>query len=175
MNVNQNILKNIYKCIKICKNGGIINYATNFYQIFYNTTNYLLGVDILAVKLLKRSIVKYFILSCIASLIDFLIAYICYRWLKLNYMLSCNFGIASGLVFHYFTSMKYVFDSDGNGKFFFIYMATFFLGLALANGTMWICYDLESLPFIISKMASMGVPFFATYFIRKKLLGVKVH
>lgn len=80
----------------------------------------------MAVKLLKRSIVKYFMLSCIASLIDFLIAYICYRWLKLNYMLSCNFGIASGLVFHYFTSMKYVFDSDGNGSSFSFTWLLFF-------------------------------------------------
>lgn len=175
MNINQKILKNIYKCIKICKIGGIINYTTIFYQIFYNTTNHLLGDDILVFKLLKLSIIKYFILSCIASLIDFLIAYICYRCLKFNYMLSCNFGIVSGLIFHYFTSMKYVFNSDENGKFFFIYMVTFFLGLALANGTMWICYDLESLSFIISKIASMGVPFFATYCIRKKLLGVKAH
>lgn len=124
-------------------------------------------------KFLNLSIIKYFIISSIAGVIDLIAAYICYRYLNYNYLLSCNIGIFAGLIFQYFTTLKYVFKKNKKGTFFFVFVGTFFLGLALADGTMWVSWDVLSLPFIVSKMASMGIPFFITYFIRRRLLGVK--
>lgn len=124
-------------------------------------------------RLLNLNIVKYFIFSCISSILDFGISYLCYRKLNMNYLLSCNIGIITGLIFHYFASVRYVFKKDSGIKFFFIYMITFFIGLILANGTMWISYDIGKMTFFISKFLSMGIPFFITYFIRKRLLGVQ--
>lgn len=141
--------------------------------MYHDMTNYFLGDDILISRFLKLSIIRYFMISCIAGLIDLIAAYICYEALNYNYLLSCNIGIFTGLIFQYFTSLKYVFRNNKKGAFFFVFMVTFFLGLALADGTMWISCDLLSLPFIVSKAASMGIPFFITYFIRKKFLGVK--
>jgi hypothetical protein len=54
-----------------------------------------------------------------------------------------------------------------------VFLTTFFIGIALADGTMWTSYSLLHLSFLISKVLSMGVPFFITYFIRKGLLGMK--
>jgi len=119
--------------------------------------------------------VKYFIFSCLSSIIDLSISYVLYEKINLNYLLACNLGIISGLIFHYFYSMKYVFKKDGLINSFIIYMLTFFLGLILANGIMCTSYELGHLSFIISKILSMIGPFFITYFIRKRLLGVKTN
>lgn len=91
----------------------------------------------------------------------------------INYLLACNLGIFSGIIFQYITSMKYVFQKDNFVHAFSIYILTFFLGLALANGTMYISYELGSLSFLHSKLISMGVPFFIMYSLRKRLLGLK--
>lgn len=124
-------------------------------------------------KILKLSVVKYFILSCLASVIDFCLSYFSYKVINMNYLFSCNLGIFAGMIFHYSTSMKYIFKADDTIKSLITYLITFFLGLMLANGTMWVSYKLIYFSFFISKVLSMGVPFFAMYFVRKKFLGLK--
>jgi len=69
--------------------------------------------------------------------------------------------------------IKYVFKKNGFINSLIIYLSTFFLGIVLADGTMWVGYEEVHLTFIISKVLSMAVPFFFTYFLRKILLGVK--
>lgn len=54
-----------------------------------------------------------------------------------------------------------------------VFLTTFFIGMALADGTIWTSYSLLNLSFFSSKIISMGVPLFITYFIRRLLLGVK--
>lgn len=124
-------------------------------------------------KLLKLNIGKYFIISCLASVIDFAISYLLYDVTNLNYLLACNVGIVSGFIFQCITCMKYIFDSKNLLSSFLIYFATFILGIAMADTTMWLSFDISHLSFLISKFLSMAVPFFITYFIRRKFLGVK--
>lgn len=124
-------------------------------------------------KILKGNIGKYFIISCLASVIDFSIAYLLYRLSNLNYLLACNIGIISGFMFQYFLCVKYVFKSKGALISLTVYIVTFFFGVALADGTMWVCYNRLNLPFFASKAFSMAIPFFITYNIRKLLFGLK--
>lgn len=126
------------------------------------------------IKFIKLNIGKYFIVSCLASIIDLFISYCLYKIVNLNYLLACNIGIVSGFVFQYFMCINYVFKKGGFLSSLIIYLSTFFLGVILADGTMWISYKEIHLTFIISKLFSMAVPFFFTYFIRKLLLGVKL-
>ena len=125
------------------------------------------------IKFIKLNIGKYFIISCLASIIDLFISYFLFKIANLNYLFACNLGIISGFIFQYFMCIKYVFKKKGFINSFIIYLSTFFLGIILADGTMWISYEEIHLTFIISKILSMAVPFFFTYFIRKVLLGVK--
>ncbi|MBI6872054.1 GtrA family protein [Clostridium aciditolerans] len=124
-------------------------------------------------ELLKLNIGKYFIISCLASVIDFAISYLLYDVTNLNYLLACNVGIVSGFIFQCVTCMKYIFDSKNLSSSLLIYVATFALGIAVADATMWLSFDISHLSFLISKFFSMAIPFFVTYFIRRKLLGVK--
>jgi len=124
-------------------------------------------------RITNLNISKYFLISCLASIIDLTLASYLYNKMDINYLIACNLGIAAGFLFQYFTSMKYVFNAERLIRSFVIYFATFVLGLLLASGTMWISYNILKLTFLISKLMSMAVPFFITYFIRKIVLGVQ--
>lgn len=132
-----------------------------------------IGADKLIKKLLKLNIGKYFIISCLASVIDFTISYLLYNVTNLNYLLACNVGIVSGFIFQCITCMKYIFNRSSLISSLAVYIVTFILGIVLADTTMWASFDILHSSFFISKLLSMAVPFFITYFIRKKLLGVK--
>lgn len=132
-----------------------------------------IGVDKLIKKLLKLNIGKYFIISCLASVIDFTISYLLYNVTNLNYLLACNVGIVSGFIFQCVICMKYIFNTGNIISSSAVYIVTFILGIVLADTTMWASFDIIHLSFFISKLLSMAVPFFITYFIRKKFLGVK--
>ncbi|WP_432667603.1 GtrA family protein [Wukongibacter baidiensis] len=113
------------------------------------------------------NIVKYFIVSCAATVIDFYLSYLLYEKIGLNYLFSTNLGIFCGFIFQYFTSMKFIFTNNKHIKSFAIYIITFFIGLTLANITIWVSFDFLNLSFSFAKVLSIVVPFFITYFIRK--------
>lgn len=133
----------------------------------------MFGDDNLIKSLIKLNIGKYLIISCLASVIDFTISYLLYNVTNLNYLLACNVGIVSGFIFQCITCMKYIFNMADLVSSLVIYICTFILGIALADATMWISFDIFHLYFFICKLLSMMVPFFITYLIRKKLLGIK--
>ncbi|MDF2590922.1 MAG: rane protein [Clostridia bacterium] len=122
-------------------------------------------------RIFNLNIAKYFLISCLASVLDLGISNYLYNTTRINYLIACNLGIALGFLFQYFTGMKYVFKGGNRPKTFLIYIGTFALGLLLANTTIWTSYNILQLSFFYSKMMSMLVPFFITYFIRKTLLG----
>lgn len=140
---------------------------------FYRKKRSQYGDDDLIKGLIKLNIGKYFIVSCLASIIDFAISYLLYNVTNLNYLLVCNVGIVSGFIFQCITCMKYIFNTADLISSLAIYISTFILGIALADATVWISFDILHMYFFISKIISMMVPFFITYFIRKKLLGIK--
>ena len=127
--------------------------------------------------MLKRfanlNITKYFLISCLASIVDLGISNYLYQIEQVNYLIACNLGIAMGFLFQYFIGMKYVFKGGSQSKSFLIYLGTFAIGLLMASTTMWISYNILNLSFLYSKLMSMLVPFFITYFVRKALLGAR--
>ena len=125
-------------------------------------------------SLFALNITKYFGISCIAGIIDFLVAYLLFKIGGVNYLVACNIGIVLGFIFQYFICRIYIFKQRTFFSFFFIYIATFLFGLVLADATMWICFNKLRLPFIISKAMSMALPFFVLYLTRKSLLGLKI-
>ncbi|WP_432402830.1 GtrA family protein [Wukongibacter sp. M2B1] len=131
--------------------------------------------DNLSTKLLKINIIRYFIISCAATVIDFYLSYLLYKKIELNYLFSTNLGMFCGFIFQYFASMKFIFTNNKDINSFVIYIATFLIGLILANTTIWFSFDFLKLSFVFSKMISIVGPFFIIYFIRKKILGIKLN
>lgn len=124
-------------------------------------------------RIFKLSIGKYFVISMLASVIDFAISYLSFEKIKVSYLFANNAGIISGFLFQYTVSNMYIFETKSSFTSFMIYLTTFLLGIVLANGTIFIGYDLLNASFLFSKVLSMVVPFFVMYFIRKRLLGIK--
>ena len=124
-------------------------------------------------RIVNHNIAKYFLISCLASIVDLIISNYLYNVTQINYLLACNLGIAVGFLFQYFTGMKYIFKEGSKSKSFAIYLSTFAIGLFLATMTMWISYEILYMSFLYSKLLSMLVPFFITYFLRRALLGTK--
>jgi putative flippase GtrA len=122
---------------------------------------------------MNLNIIKYLLISCLASAVDLGISNYLYQILHINYLLACNLGIAAGFLFQYFIGMKYVFSDSRKSKSFVIYLSTFIIGLMLATATMWMSYSVLDFTFFYSKIMSMLLPFFITYFVRKTLLGTK--
>lgn len=124
-------------------------------------------------RLINLNITKYFLISCLASVVDLFISNYLYNIMQINYLIACNLGIVAGFLFQYFTGMKYIFKDGSRVKSFIIYVCTFVIGLLLASVTMWTSYNIFSMSFLYSKLMSMAVPFFVTYLTRRMLLGVK--
>lgn len=122
-------------------------------------------------KIMKLNIVKYFIISCLATGIDFSISYLLYEKVLVNYLVASNLGIISGFVFQYFVSMKYIFKNNNVISSITVYIGTFILGMIIANSTIWVSFKVIKLAFTVSKGLSIIIPFFITYFIRKKILS----
>ena len=90
-------------------------------------------------------------------------------------VVSNTFGVVTGFIIQYFLTSKHVYNTK-NMKSFAIFLVTFLMGLALANGIVYVCRALvfrgrdTALAFLVSKGASIVIPFFFLYFVRKKLM-----
>jgi putative flippase GtrA len=85
-------------------------------------------------------------------------------------------GVVLGFTVQYFLVSNRVYNSR-NTATFVKFLLTFFLGLLLANGIVWLFREQffggsdSLLAFAVSKGASIVLPFFAIYFIRKAWIG----
>lgn len=148
--------------------GDIINIKKKYHLILI-----INGVDFMIKRFVNTKIAKYLLISCLASVIDLGISNYFYNAMQINYLVACNLGIAIGFLLQYFIGMKFVFKEESSTKSFVIYLGTFAIGLFLATTIMWTSYNIFSLTFFYSKLMSMLIPFFITYFTRKTLLGAK--
>lgn len=116
-----------------------------------------------------RSISKYVMYSLIVTIIDVSIVYLIRRFILINIIIANTVGVVVGFLIHYFLSIKNVFAMKSDRIVFFVYFATFLMGLALANYVIWIFYEVFKTGFFVSKGASVTIPFFAMYSIRKAI------
>lgn len=120
-------------------------------------------------KLLNTNIFRYFVLAIMATAVDVLTAYFLFQKARLGYIFASNVGMIAGMIFQYATSMKYVFQVRNNLTSFTIYIATFIIGIGIADLCLWISFDKIKLDFIQSKMISIILPFFFNYYFRKRI------
>ena len=84
-------------------------------------------------------------------------------------------GVVTGFIIQYFLTAKFVYNTKST-KSFVVFLATFFLNLLLATTIVFIFRTVifdnsdSMIAFLISKGASIVLPFFVTYFIRKKII-----
>ena len=113
-----------------------------------------------------KKLMFYFTFSCISAVIDFAVSSALFNLLSIHYIIASTIGIIAGFIIHFIMSSKAVFKVSIDTKSFSTYLLTFLIGLILANAVLYISFGIVKLNFIISKVLSMGLPFFAIYFLR---------
>lgn len=123
-----------------------------------------------------RAFLTYGFISVFVTLLD-MIASRASEYLLHNAVWANTIGVVTGFIVQYFLTARHVYNSK-NKKTFFLFLVTFFIGLLLANGIVFICRSYlfhgsgTTIAFLVSKGFSIVIPFFFIYYLRKKLIGI---
>ncbi len=125
-----------------------------------------------------RMLLSYFSHSVICTAVDVALVWILLKTTALPLVAANTVGVITGFILGFFLDVRLTFLSRYSPLTFAVYLGTFLLGLALADWLILRTYELvrpsvsESLAFLIGKGASVVIPFFALYFLRKFLYGL---
>lgn len=122
----------------------------------------------------RKAFYNYFLISVTVTLADVLVCYLmeCF----VDKITANTIGVVCGFILQYFLTARHVYHYR-NLRSFVLFLLTFAVGLLLANAIVYLSrvylfQDSESLiAFLVSKGFSIVLPFFAIYFLRKKLIG----
>ena len=141
-----------------------------------------------------KSFIKYLLISCFVTVVDIFLSRVGELLLfpavfnKPTATVTANtIGVVAGFILQYILCANRVYQKKGT-RIFIIFFGTFLGGLFLADGIIYfvriillkgneLLYVIHlisiqiSLSFIIAKLASIIIPFFLMYFVRKKLIG----
>lgn len=123
----------------------------------------------------KLAIANYFFYSVIVSFVDTGIVWALVRFWTVHLVTANTIGVVTGFLLHYLLASKSVFDTEYGIAGFIVYLGTFLFGLTFANWLIYVSYHFVftayavDLRILFSKSVSIGVPFFAMYYIRKYL------
>lgn len=123
-----------------------------------------------------KTFIMYGLISVFVTVIDVVVCRLCERFTLI--VVANTIGVVTGFIIQYFLTARHVYKTMSR-KSFVIFFATFLLNLAMANGIVYLFREIifngsrESVPFLVSKAASIVIPFFITYYIRKKLMPSK--
>jgi putative flippase GtrA len=122
---------------------------------------------------LCAQIFKFVIVGGIATIIDFIIYYICYNYIGLNPLLANIISFSISVIYNFYASVKWVFDVDNskNKKVIFIEFIVFaVLGLLLSELLLFIFIDKCGLKKMISKILATIIVMVFNFITRKLFL-----
>lgn len=121
-------------------------------------------------------IIKYFACSCFCFGIEFLVLILAKQVID-KIVIANTISIIVSSVVHYFITSKFVFGVNKNIYSLLVYVITFFVGLGIQNGVIYITYEKLFVDFIdnnsiltfVCKVTSLAASFFITFILRKIL------
>lgn len=116
---------------------------------------------------------RYVFVGGFAFIIDYGTLFLLTEFAGINYLLSAAIAFVSGLVMNYMLSIIWVFSNSrlGNRMTEFVIFASIgIIGLLLNEVIMYLCSDVLSIYYMVSKLCSTGIVFFWNFFGRKLLL-----
>lgn len=116
-----------------------------------------------------QRIFRYGINSIIATIFDTIIVFLLFSYIGVNLIISNSIGVLVGFFVHYFISIKTVFEMESNRIAFFIYLGSTLIGLVVADYIILTFYETLGFSLLLSKIASIVIPFFIIYNIRKTI------
>ena len=123
-----------------------------------------------------RSFVIYFLISVFVTLVDIVVSRISERFVDV--VIANTIGVVTGFIIQYFLCTRKVY-AGSSIKTAIIFFVTWLFGLGLANLIVYVVRVLifenrdGIIYYLIGKGASIAIPFFVLYFIRKKLIPAK--
>ena len=123
-----------------------------------------------------RSFVIYFLISVFVTLVDIVVSRVSERFVDV--VIANTIGVVTGFVIQYFLCTRKIY-AGSSIKTAVIFFVTWLFGLGLANLIVYVVRVLifenreGIIYYLIGKGASIAIPFFILYFIRKKLIPAK--
>lgn len=117
---------------------------------------------------------RYLSISVFIAVLDFALSWISERFTGV--VIANTIGVVGGFIVQYLLTCKHVYRRRGPAVFA-KFISTFALGLVLANAVVYIArfhvFSGSDTPavFFVSKAASMVIPFFILYFVRRAWIG----
>ena len=122
-------------------------------------------------KKLIEQVIKFGIVGVIATIIDWSIYYVCYKYLGIDYKIANVIGFCVSVIFNYIASVKFVFNVDKNKdpkRNFIIFMTFSIIGLILNEILLIICVSKLHIDEMISKIG-VSVIVMTFNFVTRKL------
>ena len=117
--------------------------------------------------------VKFGIVGVIATLLEWIIFYICTNQLKIHYSISTIIGFSISTIFNYIASVKWVFDvnKEKSEKLnFILFVVLSIVGLGLNELILWICIEKFAIYNMIGKVIATGIVMVFNFITRKLFL-----
>ena len=118
-------------------------------------------------------IFKFVIVGGVATVIDWLIYYLLFNFLKINPLVANILSFSISVVYNYLASVKWVFDVDqdkSKSKQFITFIVFSIIGLLINNLILWICIDKLSIYYLIGKVIATGIVMVFNFITRKMFL-----
>lgn len=125
------------------------------------------------IKKLLEQLVKFGIVGVIATLLEWIIFYICTNQLKIHYSISTIIGFSISTIFNYWASVKWVFDvnKEKSEKLnFILFVVLSIVGLGLNELILWICIEKFAIYNMIGKIIATGIVMVFNFITRKLFL-----
>ena len=122
------------------------------------------------IKLLVQ-IFKFVIVGGIATLIDWIIYFICYHFIGIEPLIANIISFTISVIYNFWASIKYVFDVKNNNKRNFIIFVVFALiGLGLNEIIIFLLHNKLSWNAMLVKIIATAIVMVFNFVTRKKLL-----
>ena len=122
------------------------------------------------IKLLVQ-IFKFVIVGGIATLIDWIIYFICYHFIGIEPLIANIISFTISVIYNFWASIKYVFDVKGNNKRNFIIFIVFaVIGLGLNEIIIFLLHNKLSWNAMLVKIIATAIVMVFNFVTRKKLL-----
>jgi len=117
---------------------------------------------------------RYLIAGGSASAADFLMLFVFYKTLGLNYLIAAALGFLVGVLTNYTINVLIVFESGGKKKTEFSIFALIGIGgLLWTELILWILHDHFSMPVMLAKLFCFVLVLNWNFFMRKKFVFKK--
>ena len=124
-------------------------------------------------KKLIEQIIKFGIVGVIATVIDWGIYYVCYKYFGIDYRIANVIGFSISVIFNYLASVKYVFEVDKSKdprKTFVLFITLSVVGLVINEVLLILLVQKLGLAKMLSKILASIVVMTFNFITRKMFL-----